>query len=213
MIKNGLFETKTRVLNGFTLLVSKLLARRPEYNRLRGDNGHNAKSGRLSATLISVFGHLCGYSDTTQWRSALPGVTPSAQPAAKVHSVTRTPSEDVTECTFAATSASQLPERYPRSPRPDRPSRTFHSGNGNNLSGYSNPEVDSIIDRLAATTDPKEVAQLLTDGARILWADMPTLPLYRQQRTLINSSDTYGVTSNPTRWGSGWNMDRWVLTK
>jgi peptide/nickel transport system substrate-binding protein len=21
----------------------------------------------------------------------------------------------------------------------------------------------------------------------------------------------YAVSSNPTRWGAGWNMDRWVL--
>jgi peptide/nickel transport system substrate-binding protein len=23
----------------------------------------------------------------------------------------------------------------------------------------------------------------------------------------------YAVSSNPTRWGAGWNMDRWVLAK
>ena len=40
---------------------------------------------------------------------------------------------------------------------------------------------------------------------------MPTLPLYRQQRTLLTSKKMYAVSSNPTRWGAGWNMDRWVL--
>jgi peptide/nickel transport system substrate-binding protein len=87
----------------------------------------------------------------------------------------------------------------------------LHTGNGNNLSGYSNPKVDSVIDKLAATTDPKEIARLLSDGAAPLWNDMPTLPLYRQQRTLITSKKMYAVGSNPTRWGAGWNMDRWVL--
>ena len=87
----------------------------------------------------------------------------------------------------------------------------LHTGDGNNLSGYSNPKVDAVIDRLAVTTDPKTVAQLLSDGAAVLWNDMPTLPLYRQQRTLITSKKMYAVTSNPTRWGAGWNMDRWVL--
>ncbi|MBV8966862.1 MAG: hypothetical protein JO191_11895 [Mycobacteriaceae bacterium] len=87
----------------------------------------------------------------------------------------------------------------------------LHTGNGNNLSGYSNPKVDGIIDKLAATTDPKDVAQLLSDGAGVLWNDIPTLPLYRQQRTLIMSKKTYAVGNNPTRWGAGWNMDRWVL--
>jgi len=87
----------------------------------------------------------------------------------------------------------------------------LHTGNGNNLSGYSNAQVDGIIDELAVTTDPKETAGLLGDGAGVLWNDMPTLPLYRQQRTLIWSKKMSSVTDNPTRWGAGWNMDRWVL--
>jgi peptide/nickel transport system substrate-binding protein len=89
----------------------------------------------------------------------------------------------------------------------------LHTGNGNNLSGYSNPKVDGVIDKLAVTTDPKDVAQLLSNGASVLWNDIPTLPLYRQQRTLITSKKMYAVSSNPTRWGAGWNMDRWVLKK
>jgi peptide/nickel transport system substrate-binding protein len=89
----------------------------------------------------------------------------------------------------------------------------LHTGNGNNLSGYTNPRIDGIIDSLAVTADPKEVARLLGDAGPILWADIPTLPLYRQQRTLITSKKMYAVSSNPTRWGAGWNMDRWVLAK
>ena len=49
--------------------------------------------------------------------------------------------------------------------------------------------------------------------ARVLWASLPTLPLYRQQRTLVTSKKMYAVSSNPTRWGAGWNMDRWVLVR
>jgi peptide/nickel transport system substrate-binding protein len=89
----------------------------------------------------------------------------------------------------------------------------LHTGNGNNLSGYTNPRIDGIIDSLAVTADPKEVARLLGDAGPILWGDLPTLPLYRQQRTLITSKKMYAVSSNPTRWGAGWNMDRWVLAK
>ena len=90
---------------------------------------------------------------------------------------------------------------------------TLHTGNGDNLPGYSNPQVDGIIDNLAVTSDPKDVARLLTDGSRALWGDMPTMPLYRQQRTLLVSNDMYAVSSNPTRWGAGWNMDRWVRSQ
>ena len=87
----------------------------------------------------------------------------------------------------------------------------LHTGNGNNLSGYSNERIDGIIASMAVTSDPKELARLLGEGGTILWADMPTLPLYRQQRTLVTSKKMYAVSSNPTRWGAGWNMDRWAL--
>ena len=92
----------------------------------------------------------------------------------------------------------------------------LHTDNGNNLSGYSNPKVDSVIDKLSITSDPnssKDMSALLTDGAAALWTDMPTLPLYRQQRTLITAKKMSGVNDNPTRWGAGWNMDRWVLSE
>jgi peptide/nickel transport system substrate-binding protein len=88
---------------------------------------------------------------------------------------------------------------------------SLHSGNGNNLSGYVNERVDGVINALAVTSDPKELARLLGESSPVLWADMPTLPLYRQQRTLLTSTKMYAVSSNPTRWGAGWNMDRWVL--
>ncbi|MEM6108052.1 ABC transporter substrate-binding protein [Mycobacterium sp. 050272] len=87
----------------------------------------------------------------------------------------------------------------------------LHSGNGNNLSGYANPQVDGVIGELAVSGDPAERVRLLAEGAPVLWGDMPTLPLYRQQRTLLMSKKMYAVSANPTRWGAGWNMDRWAL--
>ncbi|MGV0792452.1 ABC transporter substrate-binding protein [Mycolicibacterium sp. XJ1819] len=90
---------------------------------------------------------------------------------------------------------------------------TLHTDNGNNLPRYSNKRIDDIIAAMAVAADPKELARLLGEGAPILWADMPTLPLYRQQRTVLTSNKMYAVSSNPTRWGAGWNMDRWVLSR
>lgn len=89
----------------------------------------------------------------------------------------------------------------------------LHTGNGNNLSGYSNPQVDSAIGALAVSADAAERVRLLAETAPILWGDMPTLPLYRQQRTLLMSKKMYAVSNNPTRWGVGWNMDRWALVQ
>ena len=90
---------------------------------------------------------------------------------------------------------------------------SLHSGNGNNLPRYANERIDGIIATLAVTSDPKELARLLGEAGPILWADMPTLPLYRQQRTLLTSAKMFAVSGNPTRWGAGWNMDRWKLSQ
>ncbi|TVS89605.1 ABC transporter substrate-binding protein [Mycobacterium helveticum] len=87
----------------------------------------------------------------------------------------------------------------------------LHSGNGNNLSGFANAQVDGIIGGLAVSADPAERVRLVAEAAPVLWGVMPTLPLYRQQRTLLMSKKMYAVTKNPTRWGAGWNMDRWAL--
>lgn len=87
------------------------------------------------------------------------------------------------------------------------------SGDGNNLPRYANPQIDGIISALAITSDAKEQARLLGDSSPILWGDMPTLPLYRQQRTVLASKKMYAVEGNPTKWGAGWNMDRWVFEK
>jgi peptide/nickel transport system substrate-binding protein len=88
----------------------------------------------------------------------------------------------------------------------------LHTGNGNNLPNYSNGQIDGIISAQAVSADPAELVRLLGEGAPVLWADMPTLPLYRQQRTLVAAKKMYAVSNNPTRWGAGWNMDRWKLT-
>ncbi|MCE9515679.1 MAG: hypothetical protein K8R24_07080 [Mycobacterium sp.] len=85
------------------------------------------------------------------------------------------------------------------------------TGNGNNLPGYSNPQIDGIISALVVTTDPKEQTRLLADAAPMLWADVPTLPLYRQERTVLAAKRMFAVEANPTKWGAGWNMDRWRL--
>ncbi|KAA8963548.1 MAG: hypothetical protein F6Q13_11040, partial [Mycobacterium sp.] len=74
-------------------------------------------------------------------------------------------------------------------------------------------QVDGIIGAQAVSADPAELVRLLADAAPVLWADMPTLPLYRQQRTLVAAKKMYAVVNNPTRWGAGWNMDRWRLTR
>ncbi len=90
---------------------------------------------------------------------------------------------------------------------------SLFTGNGNNLPNYGNGQIDGIISTLAVTVDPKEQTRQIAAGAPVLWADVPTLPLYRQQRTLLTSQEMQAVDAGPARWGAGWNMDRWQRGK
>ena len=80
---------------------------------------------------------------------------------------------------------------------------TLFTGNGNNLPAYANGQIDGVISALAVTVDPKEQARLIADGAPVLWGDMPTLPLYRQQRTLLMSKKMYRSEQQPDPLGCG----------
>ena len=90
---------------------------------------------------------------------------------------------------------------------------SLRTGNGLNFGGYSNGRIDSIVDQLAVTDDPERVLALATEGERILWNDMPSLPLYNEPRTTVVSDGMQDVVPNPTAAGAGWNMDRWVLLR
>ncbi len=90
---------------------------------------------------------------------------------------------------------------------------SLFTGNGNNLPNYGNGQIDGVISALAVTVDPKEQTRQIAAGAPVLWADVPTLPLYRQQRTLLTSKEMQAVDAGPARWGAGWNMDRWQRGK
>ena len=88
---------------------------------------------------------------------------------------------------------------------------SLRSGVGSNTGGYVNGRVDAIIDRLAVETDDASALSLATEGERILWNDMPSLPLFNQPRSLAAAEGMSNVVVNPTIAGAGWNMDRWIL--
>jgi peptide/nickel transport system substrate-binding protein len=50
-----------------------------------------------------------------------------------------------------------------------------------NNGGYSNPQMDGLIDRIAVETDPAKRQQLINDAAAIIRDDIPNIPLHQQQ--------------------------------
>ena len=88
---------------------------------------------------------------------------------------------------------------------------SLHSDNGSNVGGYTNNRVDEIVDQLAVEQVDGTALAIATEGERILWNEMPTLPLFNQPRTVAASDGLSNVVVNATTSGVGWNMDRWIL--
>jgi peptide/nickel transport system substrate-binding protein len=71
------------------------------------------------------------------------------------------------------------------------------TGAGSNYSGYSNPEVDGLIQDAARATDPAERARLYGQLVEIVQRDLPILYLYRIRNLTALSTGVAGVETFP----------------
>jgi len=67
------------------------------------------------------------------------------------------------------------------------------TGQGNNYSGYSNPEVDQLLTDAAQTTDISDRADLYGDATAIVQEENPIIYLYRLRSLTAYSTDIAGV--------------------
>src|SRR5690606_27508440 len=54
----------------------------------------------------------------------------------------------------------------------------WKTDNGNNNTGWSNSEYDSILDRASREFDPRRRMELLAEAEEILLSEMPVIPLF-----------------------------------
>ncbi|MEV0246417.1 ABC transporter substrate-binding protein [Nocardia sp. NPDC050712] len=89
----------------------------------------------------------------------------------------------------------------------------LRTGNGLNFGRFGNGRYDSLTDQLAADDNSTVQLNLLTEGENLLWAEMPSIPLFATPRTIAFANGLQNGVAGPTQAGSGWNMDRWVLKR
>ncbi|NEW42994.1 peptide-binding protein [Nocardia cyriacigeorgica] len=89
----------------------------------------------------------------------------------------------------------------------------LRTGSGLNFGRFGNGRYDAITDQLAADDNSTARLNLLTEAENLLWAQMPSIPLFATPRTIAFGGGLQNGIAAPTQAGTGWNMDRWVLKR
>jgi peptide/nickel transport system substrate-binding protein len=77
-------------------------------------------------------------------------------------------------------------------------------------SGYDNPQVDALFAEAANTLNPNAAAPLYARIDRILWQEMPTLPLFAAPSVLVADDALVGVSDDVGGWGPLWDATGWA---
>ncbi len=85
------------------------------------------------------------------------------------------------------------------------------SGSGSNFGGYSNPEVDRLINAAASQTDVTQARRLLTQADRIMSEDAYVLPLYQKPTFLAIYNNLANIRSNSSLDGPPYNVGQWGI--
>lgn len=89
----------------------------------------------------------------------------------------------------------------------------LRAGSGLDVGGFANGRYDAITDQLAGEDDSTVTLNLLTEAEDLLWAQLPSIPLFATPRTIAFGHGMQNGIPGPTQAGTGWNMDRWVLQR
>lgn len=82
---------------------------------------------------------------------------------------------------------------------------------GSNFGGYCNTKVDAKMIAANKSLTMAAEAKLYGEADALMWADMPTLPLY-QKANFAAWKGLTGVVVNPTSAGITWNADKWATS-
>ncbi|MEV6364053.1 ABC transporter substrate-binding protein [Nocardia asteroides] len=89
----------------------------------------------------------------------------------------------------------------------------LRAGNGLDFGGFANGRYDAITDQLAGESNSTYTLNLLTEAENLLWAQVPSIPLFATPRVIAFGTGMQNGIAGPTQAGTGWNMDRWVLQR
>ncbi len=87
----------------------------------------------------------------------------------------------------------------------------YEPGGGQNEMSYVNEEVGRLFEQAVSSTDREEVVELTQEIDKILWEDLPTIPLYTKPTLLPARETILNVQDNASTWGPLWNATTWGI--
>jgi peptide/nickel transport system substrate-binding protein len=94
-------------------------------------------------------------------------------------------------------------------PDPTAIEEVYRTGGAANYTGYSNPEVDALLDEASSLVDVEERTALYAQVQEILAEDLPFVPGFWYPNLFAVRSDIEGV--DPSVVGAYWNIADWVV--
>ncbi|HEX5794451.1 MAG TPA: peptide ABC transporter substrate-binding protein [Geminicoccaceae bacterium] len=185
------------------------------WDQLRDGVRHDAAGEPLALELMSTAGNrtreLVEQVLQSQWRRLGIDVRIRNEPARVFFGETTSKRKFSAMAMFAWISA---PENVPRSTLHSEEIPTEANGwAGQNFTGYSNPEMDQLIDAIEVELDPDKREALWHRLQRIYAEDLPALPLYFRANPHIWPPWLEGVTPTGHQYASTLWVEHWRATE
>ena len=182
------------------------------WNVIKGGYRHNAQGEKLSLELMTTAGNrtreLVEQVLQSQWKQIGVEIRIRNEPARVYFGETLTQRKFKGLAMFAWISA---PENVPRTTLHSEEIPTAENGwSGQNLTTYSNPEMDKILNAIELELDRDKRKKMWADIQRIYATDLPVIPLYFQANAYILPQWLVGVRPtghlNPSSlWVEQWH--------
>jgi peptide/nickel transport system substrate-binding protein len=82
---------------------------------------------------------------------------------------------------------------------------------GKNVSRYSHPDMDALVERYFATVPPRERTQVLTQLMRHMSEDLPIMPLFYDTEPSLVSNRVANYQGKPALSTGAWNVHLWEI--
>ena len=90
------------------------------------------------------------------------------------------------------------------------------TGGETNYTGYSNPEMDALLEKAAAALDPEERVRLYSEIQRLYVEEMPAIILNTPKALTVVNKKVIGArpgANGPPPVGLFWNPEQWDLVE